>query len=85
MNPKIKRLRAERAKNDEKIRTLSARNDEIDQEVTKLENLDIIGLVRGIGLTPDQLAALIRANAPAMANHPQAVPERKEGGDHADT
>lgn len=65
MNPKIKKLRAERAKNDNKIRTLSACNDEIDQEVTKLENLDIIGLVRGIGLTPDQLVALIRANAPA--------------------
>ncbi len=78
MNPKIKKLRAERAKNDNKIRTLSARNDEIDQEVTKLENLDIIG----IGLTPDQLAALIRANAPAAADHPQ---DRKEGGDNADT
>ena len=61
---------------------LTARNDEIDQEVTKLENLDIIGLVRGIGLTPDQLAALIRANAPAAADHPQ---DRKEGGDDADT
>ena len=82
MNPKIKKLRAERAKNDNKIRTLSARNDEIDQEVTKLENLDIIGLVRGIGLTPDQLAALVRANAPAAADHPQ---DRKEGGDDADT
>ena len=65
MNPKIKKLRAERAKNDNKIRTLSACNDEIDQEVTKLENLDIIGLVRGIGLPPDQLVALIRATAPA--------------------
>ena len=40
----------------------------------ELENLDIIGLVRGMGLSPDQLAALIKA-AP-----PQPVPEtaRKE-------
>nr|WP_300805106.1 DUF4315 family protein [uncultured Acetatifactor sp.] len=81
MNPKIKKLRAERAKNDSKIKALSARNDEIDQEVTKLENLDIIGLVRGIGLTPDQLAALIQANTPAAANYPQV---REEADGHAD-
>ena len=30
----------------------------------ELENLDIIGLVRGMGLDPDQLAALIRAARP---------------------
>ena len=81
MNPKIKKLRAERAKNDNKIRTLSARNDEIDQEVTKLENLDIIGLVRGIGLTPDQLAALIQSS---RTTAPAADPERKEGTNHAE-
>ena len=78
MNPKIKKLRAERAKNDDKIAKLTDRNEEIDQEVMNLENLDIIGLVRSIGLTPDQLAALIQANTPAAA-------VRKEDGDHADT
>ena len=40
----------------------------------ELENLDIIGLVRGMGLTPDQLAALIKAAPPPAA----PVPERKE-------
>ena len=78
MNPKIKKLRAERAKNDDKIAKLTVRNEEIDQEVMNLENLDIIGLVRNVGLTPDQLAALIQANTPAAA-------VRKEDGDHADT
>ena len=43
-----------------------------------LENLDIIGLVRAVGLTPDQLAALIQANV-------RPAPERKEAGDLADT
>ena len=42
----------------------------------ELENLDIIGLVRGMGLTPDQLAAIIQAAPPPAAS----VPERKEGG-----
>jgi hypothetical protein len=30
----------------------------------ELENLDIIGLVRGMGLSPDQLAALIQGAKP---------------------
>ena len=38
----------------------------------ELENLDIIGLVRGMGLTPDQLAALVQAAPPTAV--------RKEGG-----
>ena len=78
MNPKIKKLRAERSKNDDKIAKLTARNEEVDEEIMNLENLDIIGLVRAVGLTPDQLAALIQANA-------RPAPERKEAGDLADT
>lgn len=42
----------------------------------ELENLDIIGLVRGMGLSPDQLAALIQAAPP----QPVPAPERKEDG-----
>lgn len=78
MNPKIRKLRAERAKNDDKIAKLTARNEEVDKEIMNLENLDIIGLVRAVGLTPDQLAALIQANV-------RPAPERKEAGDLADT
>ena len=76
MNPKIKKLRAERAKNDDKIAKLTARNEEVDKEIMNLENLDIIGLVRAVGLTPDQLAALIQAAPP----QPVPAPERKEDG-----
>ena len=82
MNPKIKKIDKEYEKNAEKITELQARQRELEKQRMELENLDIIGLVRGIGLTPDQLAALIRANAPAAADHPQ---DRKEGGDDADT
>lgn len=72
MNPKIRKLRAERAKNDDKIAKLTARNEEVDKEIMNLENLDIIGLVRAVGLTPDQLAALIQS-----APRPE-TPARKE-------
>ncbi len=60
MNKKIQKLRAERSKNDEKVAELLARNKEIDDEITELENTDIIGIVRESGLTPDELAELIQ-------------------------
>ncbi len=60
MNKKIQKLRAERAKNDEKVAELLARNKEIDDEIMELENTDIIGIVRESGLTPDELAELIQ-------------------------
>lgn len=62
MNSKITRLRAERGKNDEKIAALRARNNEIDRQIIELENLDIVGMIRSVGMTPEQLAALIRVS-----------------------
>ena len=60
MNPKIQKLKAERAKNDAKISALQARNREIDSTVEELENLDIIGMVRSYGITPEMLARFIK-------------------------
>ena len=66
MNNKIRKLKTERKKNDEKIAVYRSRNAEIDKQIMELENLDIIGLVRSVGLTPEQLAALIQpADRPA--------------------
>lgn len=64
MNPKIKKINAEYQKNAAKINELQARQAELEKQRTELENLDIIGLVRGMGLDPDQLAALIQAACP---------------------
>ena len=61
MNPKINKLKAEKAKNLRKIAEMTARNEEIDAQVTELENLDIIGMVRENAITPEQLSELIRA------------------------
>ena len=61
MNPKIKKIDSEYEKNAAKITELQARQRELEEQRTNLENLDIIGLVRGMGLTPDQLAALIQS------------------------
>ena len=80
MNPKIKKIDKEYEKNAEKITELQARQRELEKQRMELENLDIIGLVRGMGLSPDQLAALIQAAPP----QPVPAPERKEDGYEAD-
>ena len=58
MNPKIEKLKAERSRNTEKISDLQNRNRKLSEQITKLENNDIIGMVHEIGMTPEQLAAL---------------------------
>lgn len=44
-----------------RIARLTACNEEIDSQVTELKNLDIVGMVRQVGMTQDQLAALMEA------------------------
>ena len=64
MNPKIKKIDTEYEKNAAKITELQARQRELEKQRLELENLDIIGMVRNMGLTPDQLAALIQGARP---------------------
>ena len=64
MNPKIKKIDAEYEKNAAKITELQARQRELEKQRLELENLDIIGMVRSMGLTPDQLAALFQGVRP---------------------
>ena len=83
LNPKITKLLAEREKNSEKLAKLTARNDEIDKQVTELENLDIVGIVRRMGVTPDELAALMQTARPSGPQ--SAAPVEKEDADHEET
>ena len=59
MNPKIEKLKAERAKNAEKIGTLQERNRKLSDQIVKLENTDIVGMVREHDMTPEQLFELL--------------------------
>ena len=59
MNPKIQKLREEREKNRARITTLQKRNKQLDEQITALENTDIIGLVRATGMDVSQLAACL--------------------------
>lgn len=60
MNPKIKKITTEYAKNAAKIEELQARQKELLRQRTELENSDILELVHSHNLTISQLAALLR-------------------------
>lgn len=60
MNPKIDRINAEIEKQQAKIVEGQNRVRELERQRTELENADIIGLVRAIDATPEELAALLR-------------------------
>ena len=64
MNPKIQKLKSEKEKLLAKKASIEERCNEIDAQVTELENLDIIGTVREMGITPDQLAELLKKMLP---------------------
>ena len=81
MNPRIEKLKAERAKNAEKISTLQERNRKLSEQIVKLENTDIIGMVREIGMTPEELYEFLKGKKPAEPE-PVKNPEDKETEDY---
>ena len=74
MNPKIQKLKSEKEKLLAKKASIEERCNEIDAQITELENLDIIGTVREIGITPDQLAELLKK----LMETPTSTEDRNE-------
>ena len=75
MNPRLEKLRQEREKLAEKLASLTARLKALDEQILKLENTDIVGIVRENGLTIEQLAALM---AMLEKRPTAALPEKKK-------
>lgn len=82
MNAKIKKIDTEYEKNAAKITELQARQKELEKQRTEYENLDIIGLVRSMGVTPEELAAIMQA---ARQNPAAPATTEKEEPDYAET
>lgn len=80
MNPKIIKLKAERAKNDEKIAALQSRNRELDESIVELENTDIIGLARATGMSMEELAQFLTQFK--RGGTPFITPNTKEDTDY---
>ena len=59
MNPRITKLKVERDKLFEKATAYQARIKAIDEQIMKLENTDIVGIVRETGVTIDKLAEVL--------------------------
>ena len=73
MNPRITKLKEERDKLFEKATASQARIKAIDEQIMKLENTDIVGIVRETGVTIDELAELLAL----LEKQPNAVlPEK---------
>ena len=61
MNPKIAKINQEIQKQQARSEQSQARIKELEQQRTELENTEIIGLVRSIHATPEELAELLRS------------------------
>ena len=61
MNGKIQKVEAEIEKVKAKITAQQARLRELEQQKTELENTEIVGMVRGLDVAPEELAAFIKA------------------------
>ena len=61
MNPKIEKINQEIQKHQARIEQSQARIKELEQQRTELENTEIIGLVRSIRATPEELEELLRS------------------------
>ena len=59
MNERIVKLRADYAKNEDKIVALQTKNKKLAEKIRQLENTEIIGAVRNSGLTIDELLSLL--------------------------
>lgn len=80
MNPKIQKLKSEKEKLLAKKASIEERCNEIDAQVMELENLDIIGTVREMGITPDQLAELLKKlmEKPVSAEKTEDIDETEQ-------
>ena len=81
-NPRPK-LREEMEKNQAKIAELQARNRELQKKIRESENTDILGLIRAVNMTPEELAEFLRqakpsAKLPALQDEETEEPDDEE-------
>lgn len=74
MNPKILKLRSEQAKDAARLEMLQNRMHNRSEQITALENTDIVGAVRDRGLTVEQLFEMLRELRENVVPHPEAEP-----------
>ena len=59
MNQKLQKLRQDREKLQGKLQTIQGRLRQMDEEIVKLEDVEIVGIVRELKLTPEALVQVL--------------------------
>ena len=70
MNSKLQKVLTEISRTKEKIAALQTRLRELEQQKTELENIEIVGMVRGLDVALEELAAFIQAFRGSKAGTP---------------
>ncbi len=61
MNAKMKKLLSEMKKIEDKKADLQAKWEELNKQKTELENIEIIGLIRGAKISTENLSDVLKA------------------------
>ena len=67
----------------EKIAVQQTRLRELEQQKTELENMEIVGMVRGLDVAPEELAAFIKAFRGSKAGTPDFM--ESEDNEHEES
>ena len=59
LNQKLQKLRQDREKLQGKLQTIQERLRQMEKEIVKLEDVEIVGIVRELKLTPEALAQVL--------------------------
>ena len=83
MSNKLQKVLSEIDKVNEKIAVQQTRLRELEQQKTELENMEIVGMVRGLDVAPEELAAFIKAFRGSKAVTPDFM--EREDSEHEES
>lgn len=75
---KLEKIDAEIEKMKAKIAVYQTRLKELERKKTEQENTEIVGLVRGVDMTPQELAEFIRLRKAVTEETEETVHEKTE-------
>lgn len=78
MNPKIAKLATEIEKAKTKALEFQNKARDLERQKTELENTEIIALVRGLKMTPEQLADFLNGSQPEPNDVENEADDREE-------
>jgi predicted nucleic acid-binding Zn-ribbon protein len=82
LNNKLQKVIAEIEKVKAKISAQQIHLKELEQQKTELENTEIVGMVRGLDVAPEELAAFIKAFRSSTAGTPDFMEKEDEENEH---